>query len=253
MSQLEGARVVLTGAAGGIGSLVTTRLRMAGAHVIGVDRVEAVASQECLACDLSNPEGLEALAITLASSQVDVLVNLAGLQYFGPLDDQGAARIALGYAVNLVAPAILTSAVLPQMIARKSGQIVNIGSVMGAVPYPYFTTYSSAKAGLKAFSQALRREVAGRGIAITYIAPRAVRTAFNTAAVERFLELSKMTADRPEHVADAIVAAIERRATDVSIGLPERVFTQLNAALPSLIDRGLAKQVMTARALFAEQ
>ncbi len=252
MSRLEGKRVVLTGAAGGIGSLVAKRLRMAGAYVIGVDRVDAVACQEYLACDLSNLDALEALASTLSTTHVDILVNLAGLQYFGPLDAQGATRIALGYAVNLVAPAIVSGAVLPQMIARRDGQIVNIGSVMGAVPYPYFTTYSSAKAGLKAFSQALRREVAGRNVAITYIAPRAVRTAFNTAAIERFMALSGMAADRPEDVADTIVAAIERRATDVSIGMPERVFTQLNAAVPRLIDRGLAKQVATARTLFVE-
>lgn len=252
MSRLDGLRIVLTGSAGGIGSRIAMRLRDAGAYVVGIDRGFSVTCSESVESDLSCPDALEGLATTLAGRRVDILCNVAGLQYFGPLEAQGPARIALGYAVNLVAPTILASAVLPQMIARGSGQIVNIGSVMGAVPYPYFTTYSSAKAGLKAFSQALRREVRGRGITVTHVAPRAVRTGFNTAAVERFMDLSGMAADAPDLVADRIVAAIERRANDVSIGLPERIFSQLNAALPGLIDRGLTKPVATARTLFPE-
>ena len=99
-------------------------------------------------------------------------------------------------------------------------------------------------------SQALRRELHGRGIAVTHVAPRAVRTGFNTALVERFMALSKMAADEPETVADRILHAVERRAHDVSIGLPERLFTQLNAVLPQVVDRGLAGQIATARTLF---
>ncbi len=250
MSRLDGRRVVLTGAAGGIGSLVAERLRADGAYLTSVDRVEARSCQDSIVADLADPAALAELAGQLAEQHIDILVNIAGLQYFGPLERQGAGAIALGYAVNLVAPAILAGAVMPQMIDRGDGQIVNIGSVMGAVPYPYFTAYSSAKAGLKGLSQALRREVAGRGIAITHIAPRAVRTAFNTGAIERFMAASGMKADQPECVADRIVAAIAARARDVSIGGPERMFAHLNALLPALIDRGLVRQTATARGMF---
>jgi len=251
VSPLDGRRFILTGAAGGLGTLLARRLRAAGVHVTGIDRVAAPDVQEAIVSDLSNPNALGLLAARLGERRVDGLLNVAGLQYFGPIERQGAAGIALGYAVNLVAPAVLSAAVVPQMIARGDGQIVNIGSVMGAIPFPYFTAYSSAKAGLKGLSQALRRELHGRGIAVTHIAPRAVRTGFNTALVERFMTLSRMAADDPDTVADRIVQAVERRAPDVSIGLPERLFTQLNAILPQVVDRGLAGQVATARTLFA--
>ncbi|PTQ59898.1 short-subunit dehydrogenase [Sphingomonas aurantiaca] len=252
MSPLEGRRIVLTGAAGGIGGLLAARLRGGGAHVTGVDRVASPACDDHLVANLADPAALADLGAHLAGRHVDILANVAGLQYFGPFEQQGATGIALGYAVNLVAPAVLASAVVPQMIARGDGQIVNIGSVMGAVPYPYFTAYSSAKAGLKGLSQALRRELGGRGIAVTHVAPRAVRTGFNTATIERFMALTKMSADDPATVVDRIFRAIERRERDVSIGLPERVFTQLNALLPGVVDRGLAGQVLTARTLFQD-
>ncbi|MCK8455139.1 MULTISPECIES: SDR family NAD(P)-dependent oxidoreductase [Sphingomonas] len=252
MSPLEGRRIVLTGAAGGIGGLLAARLRLCGAHVTGVDRVPSDACDDHIVANLADPEALADLATHLGDRHIDILANVAGLQHFGPFERQGATGIALGYAVNLVAPAVLASAVVPQMVARGDGQIVNIGSVMGAVPYPYFTAYSSAKAGLKGLSQALRRELGGRGIAVTHVAPRAVRTGFNTATIERFMTLTKMTADDPATVVDRILRAIERRERDVSIGLPERVFTQLNAMVPRLVDRGLAGQVLTARGLFQD-
>lgn len=252
MSRLEGRHIVLTGAAGGLGGLLAARLRARGAYVTGIDRIASSACDDHLVADLAAPEALADLTRTLAERRIDILANVAGLQYFGPFEQQGVSRIALGYAVNLVAPAVLAGAVVPQMIARGDGQIVNIGSVMGAVPYPYFTAYSSAKAGLKGLSQALRRELGGRGIAVTHVAPRAVRTGFNTATIERFMTVTKMTADDPDTVADRIFRAIERRERDVSIGLPERVFTQLNAMLPGVVDRGLAGQVLTARGLFQD-
>ncbi len=253
MTPVEGKHVVLTGAAGGIGTLLADRLRRAGAHTLGIDRTECAACHESLVTDLAEPAALAQLATDLGRRDVDILINLAGLQYFGPLDKQGPTSIALGYAVNLIAPTILAGAVVPQMIARRNGQIVNIGSVMGAVPYPYFTAYSSAKAGLKALSQALRRELYGRGITVTHIAPRAIATRFNTARIERFMVLSGMKADRPEPVADRIFAAIARGEREVSIGGAERFFAQLNSALPHIVDRGLAGQTIKARALLSKE
>ncbi|WP_294262005.1 SDR family NAD(P)-dependent oxidoreductase [uncultured Sphingomonas sp.] len=250
MKPLEGSHIALTGAAGGLGSLLARRFWSAGARITGIDRTEPEKCHAAIAADLSDPEGLAGLADELASRRVDILVNVAGVQYFGPIEEQGADRLRLGYAVNLIAPAVLSAAVVPQMRLRGDGQIVNIGSMMGAVPYPYFTAYSSAKAGLKGFSQALRREVAGSGIAVTHVAPRAMRTPLNTEAIQRFMAATKMHADDPDWVAGRILSAIERRAGDVSVGIAERLFAQLNAIAPRLIDRGIAGQVDAARALF---
>lgn len=248
--RLEGKAVALTGAAGGIGSLVAARMRGEGAHVTGIDRLPCKDCDDHVVADLAEPGDLARLGERLASRRIDILVNLAGLQYFGPFEDQSADAIRTGYLVNLVAPAALIAAVLPAMRARRSGQIVNIGSVMGAVNYPFFAAYSSAKAGLRGLSEGIRREVQADGIAVTYIAPRAVRTAFNNAKVNAFMGATGMKADDPADVADRIVDAIARRRKDVSIGAPERFFTQLNALLPRLVDAGLAGQASKARALF---
>ena len=133
------------------------------------------------------------------------------------------------------------------MQARKGGQIVNIGSVLGSINYPYFATYSSSKAGLKGLSEGLRRELHGTGIAVTHISPRAARTAFNSAAVNRFMEITGMNADEPEIVALKIADAIIARKKDVSIGFRERQFVRINALLPRLIDAGIAPQTLKAR------
>lgn len=250
MKRLEGKRAIVTGAAGGIGSLVAAGLRAQGAHVTGIDRAGCDICDESIVGDLSTPAGLALLSQDLAARRVDLLLNIAGVQYFGPADRQSAESIWLGYAVNLIAPVTLTRAVLPQMRARGDGQIVNIGSVLGAINYPYFAAYSSSKAGLKGFSEGLRRELHGLGIAVTYVAPRAVRTAFNNADVNRFMAMSGMTADDPQMVARRIVEAAVDRRPELSIGFKERLFTRLNALFPRLIDAGLSAQTVKARSLF---
>lgn len=247
MRQLEGKRVALTGAAGGIGSLVAALLIEAGAHLTGIDRFECAGCDDTIIADLASEEGISALSGQLAERHVDILVNVAGMQYFGPYERQDAANIRLGFTVNLVAPALLIRAVLPQMQVRRSGHIVNIGSVLGSINYPYFATYSSSKAGLKGLSEGLRRELHGTGIDVTHISPRAARTAFNSAAVNRFMAITGMHADEPEIVARKIVDAILARKKDVSIGFRERQFMRINALLPRLIDAGIAPQTRKAR------
>lgn len=247
MRRLDGKRIVVTGAAGGIGSLVALLLAKAGAQLTGVDRLECSNCDETIIADLASEEGLSALSAELADRHVDILVNIAGLQYFGPFERQDPANIRLGFLVNLVAPATLIRAVLPQMQAREGGQIVNIGSVLGSINYPYFAVYSSSKAGLKGLSEGLRRELHGTGVNVTHISPRAARTAFNNATVNRFLEIAGMKADEPGVVAERIVEAIVARRKDVSIGFRERQFIRINALLPRLIDAGIAPQTRKAR------
>ena len=167
---------------------------------------------------------------------------------FGLHETQPLPALALCYRVNLLAPAVLSRAVAGPMRARGSGQIVHVGSMLGAIPYPWFAAYSSSKAGLAALSQGLRRELAGSGVTVTHISPRATRTSFNAGAVERFLELAGMKADAPDRVAQRIVAAIARRRETVSIGAMERLYAVINAVAPRLIDRGLAGQVCKIRA-----
>lgn len=248
MTSLDGKRVVITGSAGGLGMPVARMLADAGARTIGVDRIESPTCRVSILVDLADDKALASLADRLASDPPDILVNLAGVMRFGLHATQPNDALALCYRINLLVPAVLARAVSGPMQQRGTGQIVNIGSVLGTIPYPWFAAYSSSKAGLAALSQALRRELGGTGVAVTHINPRAARTPFNNAEVNRFLQITGMKADAPEWVAERIVAAIAARRSTVSIGLVERLYAALNAISPAIIDSGLAAQVRRVRA-----
>ncbi|WP_304164272.1 SDR family NAD(P)-dependent oxidoreductase [Phenylobacterium aquaticum] len=246
----DGKEILLTGGSGGLGGLISRLLTAEGGRVTVLDRAEPVGATGFLRQDLSTPEGIEAAAAAVAARDWDIVINLAGIQHFGPLERQSPAHLMASYLVNLVAPVRLTQAVLPKMKARKSGQIVNVGSIFGSINFAHFVTYSSAKAGLRGFSQALRRELSETGIAVTYVAPRAVRTALNSPAVMEFAKLTHMNMDAPQAIAERIVAAIRTRKRDVYFGFPETLFVRLNALFPGLVDRALSANDRKAAQLF---
>jgi short-subunit dehydrogenase len=137
------------------------------------------------------------------------------------------------------------------MRRRNAGQIVNIGSILGSIGCAHFASYSSAKAGLRAYSEALRRELVGTAISLTFVAPRAVRTRMVTRELETYAKLVGMNIDLPGKVAAKIVQAVKRRDKDVYIGLPERIFVNVNAVLPRLMDAAVASRDRRTRSLFA--
>lgn len=251
--QLKNKNVVVTGGAGGIGSQLCAALAAEGANITVIDRVETLPfAAGYIRGDLGSLEGIAAVAEQLKALPVDVLVNLAGIQYFGEVEQQQASNTALGYMVNLLAPVMLTQAVLPRMKQRREGHIVNIGSIFGSINFAYFATYSSSKAGLKGFSEALRREVAADGVRVTYIAPRAVKTPLNTGKVMELAERTKMHMDAPELVVARIRQAVLAQAKDVYLGFPESLFVRINALLPRLVDKALAKNDAIARSILTQ-
>jgi len=216
-----------------------------------VDRADRLPFEaEFLKGDLSTVGGIAEAGAAIAAKTPDILINLAGIQYFGLFEEQTDDHIALNYTVNLVAPVLLTKAVLPGMRSRGFGQIVNIGSVFGTIGFAHFVTYSSAKSGLRAFSEALRRELDGTNIGVTYVAPRAARTGMSNGAIMRYAELTSMNMDKPEFTARRIVAAVRARAKDVYIGFPESLFARVNAVMPRIVDSAVAKNDRKAKSLF---
>ncbi len=248
---LDRKSVLITGASGGLGGLVARQLAAEGAHVTALGRSRPDGVDAFLRHDLATPEGLEAAVAAVKGRSWDILINLAGVQHFGPVEEESAADLLSGYMVNLIAPVRLSQAVLPAMKAKGSGQIVNIGSIFGSINFAHFATYSSAKAGLRGFSQALRREIAGTGVDVTYVAPRAVRTAMVSDQVLEYAKITQMNIDAPETTARRIVSAIRARRRDVYLGFPEAFFVRLNALLPGLVDRALAANDRKAARLFA--
>lgn len=173
---------------------------------------------------------------------VDVLINAAGTVEFTEFADQDPATIDRVIQTNVLAPMQLTRLLLPEMLERGEGRIVNIGSVFGSIGFACFASYSASKAALRGFSEALRRELADTGVGVTYVAPRAVRTPFNSPEVCAMAERVKMKMDEPGLVARRIVDAVEQERAELYIGFPESLFVRLNAVLPRLVDRALRKQ-----------
>ena len=235
--QLKTANILLTGGKGGLGSALVDKLRVRGAKVLtaGLD------SGESIHIDFSDPKSVEHLCEKISGRPIDILINNAGLQYFGRTHEQSDVSIEKMIAVNMEVPLRLTKALLPGMLARGRGQIVNIGSVFGAIPFPHFSVYCATKAGMKAFSQSIRREYGGKNIAVTYIAPRALRTAMNAGPVFELMKRTRSAMDYPEIVAVKIVRAIEMDRKEISIGLSESVFARVNALAPGIMDGALIR------------
>jgi short-subunit dehydrogenase len=254
--KVDGARIILTGAAGGIGSETAMRLASRGARVALLGRSTEVLSE--LSNEI-NSKGGDAFYLTVnlldvdernvvidqavaKLGGVDVLVNNAGQQSFRPFAEEEPEVLEQIVQLNMMVPMLLTRRVLPVMLRQGSGHIVNIGSTFGSIAFAWFAAYSASKFGLRGFSEALRRELTDTGVKVTYIAPRAVKTKLNTDAVYRMAEEVKMNMDEPEWVADRIVASIEKERKDVYLGFPESMFVRVNALLPRLVDSALYKQ-----------
>ena len=248
-NSFKNRKIIMTGGSGGIGSYVASQLLDEGAAVLILSRRSNVPAHAVhVSADLSTIDGISHAQKMIASEKPDILVNLAGIPFFGLFEEQTLQDLHNNYLVNLVAPVSLCQACLPAMKARGSGHIVNVGSMLGSIPVAYFVSYSSAKSGLRAFSEALRRELAGSAIAVTHVSPRAVKTPFLTPEIEKYIELTKMNVDDADLVAAAIVDAIKRKRKELFIGFPESMFAQLNALAPRLIDHAVAKSDQRARA-----
>ncbi|NII10564.1 SDR family oxidoreductase [Oleiagrimonas sp. C23AA] len=254
---LKHQRILLTGAGGGIGSQLVELLGQRGAR-LGLVNHGAIATHNLvqqveqlnidarvMEADITtDTQRLEVVQKMLqAYGGVDVLVNLAGAMDFSFFSDSRAEMIPKLLRLNLEAPMQLVHHVLPGMLERGSGQIVNIGSMFGSIGFPGFAAYSASKFGLRGFSQALRRELNGSGIGVTYVSPRGVRTAFNPAALHRMAEEGLMRMDDAQWVAGQIVAALEEQKNEAYLGFPESFFARVNGVLPGLVDRSLKKSL----------
>lgn len=252
-------RVILTGATGGIGSQIARKLSAAGAKLSLVDRneqalktaVNELGSDHALGitADITSDEGRQNIVdqSTERFGGIDILINSAGINPFGSFVEQDPETIEMTLSVNTLAPMLLTQKVLPAMLERNSGHIVNIGSTFGSIAFAWFTAYSTSKFAMRGFSQALRRELADSSVKVTYIAPRAVKTPINSEAVYDMAKVIKMNMDEPEDVARQIVQAISKEQKECYIGFPESLFVRINSVLPGLIDNSVRKQDKIAR------
>ena len=245
---LNQARVLLTGASGGLGQELARQLAAAGAALLLTGRdasrltgiVPAGGEVECLEADLDDPEGIAKLVAAARRFRVNVLINNAGIGCFGLLEEQSWPDIGQVLKTNLESPMRLTHALLPWLTTQPQAAIVTVGSTFGSLPFPGFAAYSAAKAGLRGFSQALRRELADSSVAVLHLAPRAIDTPLNSRAVNALNRELGNRSDSPSDVARQIIGALQRSERERHFGFPERLFAWLNGVAPRLIDQALA-------------
>lgn len=238
------ARVLLTGASGGIGRAMRQALLFEGAAVMGVGRSDSkpvLPEMAWVRADLTRAEGVAAVADAAADWNANVVVHAAGLPGFGALAEVPPRPMEAVLQANLLAPMLLTQAMLPRLLCQPRAQVVFIGSTLGRIGVPGFSVYGASKAGLHGFAEALRRELADTCVKVQLLAPRSTRTGFNDAAVEAFNHATGTATDPPERVAAALIELIRSEAAERFVGFPERLAVRLNGALGALLDAGFAR------------
>lgn len=253
--------ILITGASGGIGQALVNELATAGAQLLITGRrTEALQrfndrypnQVRSLAADLTRAEERAQLVEASRDAGINMLINAAGMNRMGLFETWSDDEIQHLLTLNLTSTLQLTRELLPQLLGAQHGWVVNLGSTFGTLGYPGQACYCASKFGLRGFSQALRRELSATRVHVLHVSPRATCTDMNAPEIERMNRELGNAMDSPEYVASEVRRAIERGRSEVQLGLPERFYSLVNALVPSLVDRALARQLPVIRRFIDE-
>lgn len=250
--------VLVTGANRGIGRALVDRLAREPVRVVmaGVRAVEGAGERDPGAVDesavrpvpmdLSSRDSIDACCEHLGDelSRVDLLINNAGLMTGGLLEEQRLSDVYAMFQVNLVAVAHLTARVLPGMLARGRGMVVNNASISGYAYFPGATTYAASKAGVVALTESLRRELRGTGVQAMHLVTPGVRTRMLRATQEvygRHMDTSGWGQVSAEDWADRVVQGVKADRRAVRPGGKAALAVLAARAPVSLLDRVSAR------------
>lgn len=252
MRNLHGAVCLVTGASRGIGAEVSRALARRGARLALAARSEeelAVVAAEVrelggdavvLPLDMLDEAGVEAMPGRVASAlgPVDVLVNNAGVELIGRLQEVPFAALERVIRVNLLGTMRLTRAVVPGMVERARGHVVTMASLSGHMHPPFYEAYASSKAGLIAFSHSLRGSLRGTGVSASVVVPSFV----TDVGMRRYTRdddgvgIAPVAGGvSPQSVARAVVRAIRRDRAEVLVApLPTAAALKLLGGIPGV-------------------
>ena len=252
---LKGKVVLITGASSGFGEEAARLFAKEGCRVVlaarRLDRLQALAGElqdqggEALAIpvDVNVPAEIEVMVRTTLDlyERIDILFNNAGygsLDWFERLDAERDIETII--RVNLIGTMLVTHAVLPHMLARRQGHIINMSSVAGLIAAPLITTYAAGKFGVRAFTDSLRREVAPFGIRVSGIYPGPAKTEFGT-KMKRTKSRETVKRLRYPHlssryVAGRVVDVAKRPVRSLVIPWWFRVVTTFDTLFPVVVD-----------------
>jgi short-subunit dehydrogenase len=254
-SSLQGKVVLITGASSGFGENAARLFAKEGCKVVlasrRLERLQTLAANiqneggEALAIpvDINEPAEIELMVQTTLDlyRKIDILFNNAGfgsMNWFEKLDPE--RNIETIIRVNLIGTMLVTRAVLPHMLKRYEGHIINMGSVASLISPPLLTSYTASKHGVRAFTDSLRREVAPFGIKVSGIYPGPAATEFGKQlertrsrdTINKFFDI-RMTS---QYVASRVVDVAKRPRRSLVIPWWFRVITTFDTLFPVIVD-----------------
>jgi short-subunit dehydrogenase len=240
--ELNGARVLITGATGGIGQALARAFAAAGAELILTGRRDSLLgplAQELgatpLIADLADADVVQRLAVEVGD--VDVFVANAALPASGLLTEFSQPQIDVMLDVNLRAPIALARALAPGMAARGRGHMVFISSLSGKAAAPASSLYSATKFGLRGFALALRQDLRPTGVGVSVVLPGFISDAGMFAEADVRLPPGVRTRT-PQQVADATVMAVRRNRAEVTVApFAMRIGADIASMAPALSAR----------------
>ena len=220
--KIEGCSALITGASAGIGREFARQLATRARTLVLLARREqrlnelrdelrnrnAHLNVHARVVDLCDKGQIDDLIAWLERDKIniDFLINNAGLGDYGSFATSDPQRDDRILEVNIVAPTLLTRRLLPQMIARKRGAILNVSSSAGFLPIPGMAVYAASKAYVNSFSEALRAELRGTGLTVTALCPGPVHTEFG--------DVAKRPGGEPERGPEFVYVSVEKTARD---------------------------------------
>ena len=274
MKDLRGCNAILTGASRGLGTLMAEALAAEGVNlaiaVRSIDGLEKVRADiaghgvkvVCVPTDVADHTQLDTLVSTAdaALGPIDILVNNAGIEATHPFDDYPPEEIVGLIEVNLTAPLLLSRRVLPGMLRRERGHIVNVASLAGKGGFPYQAPYAASKAALVMFTHTLRAELVDSPVGCSVVCPGFVAEAGMYADMQRSSGVSAsrlLGVSKPEKVAEAVVKAIRTDAAELIVNpSPMRPILAMAQLFPDTAPRvmrafgvtALARRIVSAQA-----
>ncbi|MEY2555167.1 MAG: uncharacterized protein QOF93_311 [Verrucomicrobiota bacterium] len=220
--KIDGSIALITGASAGIGREFARQLGSRARLLVLIARREQRLSElrdelrnrnpqlnvHVRAVDLCDKSQIDGLVRWLEENKIDIdfLINNAGLGDYGSFATSPSERDDEMVQVNVVALTSLTRRLLPQMIARKRGAILNVSSSAGFLPIPGMAVYAASKAYANSFSEALRAELRGTGVTVTALCPGPVHTEFG--------DVAKRPGGEPERGPEFVYVSVEKTARD---------------------------------------
>ncbi|MFL9858614.1 oxidoreductase [Paraburkholderia madseniana] len=260
--------VLVTGVSSGIGRAAAEKFAKRGCRVFGtarsIARTAPVAGVDLIEMDVRDNASVQSGVQTIIdrAGHIDVLVNNAGIGLFGGAEESSMAQAQALFDVNVFGVLRVTNAVLPTMRRQGKGRIVNLSSVQGFIPAPYFALYASTKHAVEGYSESLDHELRPFGIRVVLVEPAYTRTSFeeNLAKPDQLLGIydaarAGMTAtvrkamekgDAPEEVVQTVLAAATDSAPKrrYAAGKLARQVSLLRRFVPaSAFDKSLRKQL----------